>query len=221
MHELLRDRPLYVASSRSSGLDVSHGWSKGTGWTRGWSSRRGSVQWWPEEGGREVEVARRKIEHTEPLGSLGLNGAGDDPVDFILTGEELDLPINEQRRTVAPSRSYSSLTQDFERRLNGSVSTGTQRYESCSIRSLLPSAIGEDKIQQEDFALIFQQSKLQWFQSQRKDFQTQCLSIQSQDDESNASNSSFQSRAYLNQLLLLNQSQALHIQSTWFPGAKN
>ncbi|KZV27010.1 hypothetical protein F511_37301 [Dorcoceras hygrometricum] len=36
-----------------------------------------------------------------------------------------------------------------------------------------------------------------------------------------ASNSSIQSRAYMNQLLLLNQSQALHIQSTWFPGAKN
>ncbi|KZV15551.1 putative inactive poly [Dorcoceras hygrometricum] len=31
------------------------------------------------------------------------------------------------------------------------------------------------KIQQEDFALIFQQSKLQWIQSQRKDFQTQCF----------------------------------------------
>ncbi|KZV45910.1 dnaJsubfamily B member 4-like [Dorcoceras hygrometricum] len=27
-------------------------------------------------------------------------------------------------------------------------------------------------------------------------------------------------RAYMNQLLLINQSQALHIQSTWFPGAK-
>ncbi|KZV51460.1 protein IQ-DOMAIN 1-like [Dorcoceras hygrometricum] len=64
--------------------------------------------------------------------------------------------------------------------------------------------------------------------------QTQCLSIQTQEDKSiveedsgesfnepDASNSSIQSRAYLNQLLLLNQSQALHIQSTWFPGAKN
>ncbi|KZV25893.1 hypothetical protein F511_30732 [Dorcoceras hygrometricum] len=40
-------------------------------------------------------------------------------------------------------------------------------------------------------------------------------------DEPDASNSSIQSRAYLNQLLLINQSQALHIQSTWFPGAKN
>ncbi|KZV31406.1 hypothetical protein F511_05510 [Dorcoceras hygrometricum] len=35
-----------------------------------------------------------------------------------------------------------------------------------------------------------------------------------------ASNSSIQSRAYMNQLLLLNQSQALHIQSTWFPDAR-
>ncbi|KZT76312.1 hypothetical protein F511_46663 [Dorcoceras hygrometricum] len=84
------------------------------------------------------------------------------------------------------------------------------------------------KIQQEDFALIFQQSQLQWFQSQRKDFQSQCLCIQTQEDKSiiveedsgeaidepDASNSSIQSRAYMNQLLLLNQSQALHIQST-------
>ncbi|KZV39353.1 hypothetical protein F511_32782 [Dorcoceras hygrometricum] len=31
------------------------------------------------------------------------------------------------------------------------------------------------KIQQEDFALLFQQSKLQWIQSQRKDSQTQCF----------------------------------------------
>ncbi|KZV49537.1 hypothetical protein F511_28340 [Dorcoceras hygrometricum] len=31
------------------------------------------------------------------------------------------------------------------------------------------------KIQQEDFALIFQQSKLQWIQSQRKDIQSQCF----------------------------------------------
>ncbi|KZV27096.1 hypothetical protein F511_36913 [Dorcoceras hygrometricum] len=35
-----------------------------------------------------------------------------------------------------------------------------------------------------------------------------------------ASNSSIQSRTYMNQLLLLNQSQALHIQSTWFPDAR-
>ncbi|KZV32714.1 hypothetical protein F511_31171 [Dorcoceras hygrometricum] len=39
-------------------------------------------------------------------------------------------------------------------------------------------------------------------------------------DETDASNSSIQSRAYMNQLLLLNQSQALHIQSTWFPDAR-
>ncbi|KZV21435.1 hypothetical protein F511_18672 [Dorcoceras hygrometricum] len=29
-----------------------------------------------------------KIEHAEPLGSLGLNGAGDDHVDFMPTGGE-------------------------------------------------------------------------------------------------------------------------------------
>ncbi|KZV43967.1 hypothetical protein F511_34999 [Dorcoceras hygrometricum] len=64
-------------------------------------------------------------------------------------------------------------------------------------------------IQQEDFALIFQQSQLQWIQSQRKDFQTQCLSIQMQEDKSivveedsgeaivkpDASNSSIQSKS--------------------------
>ncbi|KZV53926.1 protein GAMETE EXPRESSED 2 [Dorcoceras hygrometricum] len=31
------------------------------------------------------------------------------------------------------------------------------------------------KNQQEDFALLFQQTKLQWIQSQRKEFQTQCF----------------------------------------------
>ncbi|KZV54034.1 hypothetical protein F511_39876 [Dorcoceras hygrometricum] len=75
-----------------------------------------------------------------------------------------------------------------------------------------------------------QQSKLQWIQSQRKDFQTQCLSNQTQEDKSiiveedsgkafdepDASNSSIQSRAYLNQLLLYIQSRARGI-----PGAKN
>ncbi|KZV49281.1 hypothetical protein F511_39076 [Dorcoceras hygrometricum] len=43
------------------------------------------------------------------------------------------------------------------------------------------------KIQQEDFALLTSrkiQSKLQWIQSQRKDFQTQCLCIQTQGDKS-------------------------------------
>ncbi|KZV13957.1 melanoma-associated antigen 10-like [Dorcoceras hygrometricum] len=30
----------------------------------------------------------RMIEHVEPLGSLGLNDAGDDPVDFMPTGGE-------------------------------------------------------------------------------------------------------------------------------------
>ncbi|KZV57312.1 hypothetical protein F511_38210 [Dorcoceras hygrometricum] len=67
-----------------------------------------------------------------------------------------------------------------------------------------------------------EQSKLQWIQLQRKDFQTQCLSNQTQEDKSivaeedsgeaidqpDASNSSIQSRAYLNQLLLYIQSRA-------------
>ncbi|KZV49184.1 hypothetical protein F511_41924 [Dorcoceras hygrometricum] len=69
--------------------------------------------------------------------------------------------------------------------------------------------------------------KLQWIQSQRKDFQTQCLCTQTQEDKSivveedsgeaidepDASNSSIQSRAYMNQLLLYIQSQALRIHS--------
>ncbi|KZV18675.1 hypothetical protein F511_37110 [Dorcoceras hygrometricum] len=78
------------------------------------------------------------------------------------------------------------------------------------------------KIQQEEFALLTSRK----IQSQRKDFQTQCLLTQSQEDKSiivkedsgeafdepDASNSSIQSRAYMNQLLLLNQAQS--IQST-------
>ncbi|KZV23616.1 hypothetical protein F511_24025 [Dorcoceras hygrometricum] len=64
-------------------------------------------------------------------------------------------------------------------------------------------------IQQENFALLFQQTKLQWNQSQRKDIQMQEDSGEVF-DEPDASNSSIQSRAYLNQLLLINQSQALH-----------
>ncbi|KZV55829.1 hypothetical protein F511_06678 [Dorcoceras hygrometricum] len=65
------------------------------------------------------------------------------------------------------------------------------------------------KIQQEDFALIFQQSQLQWIQSQRKDIQSQCLSIHTKEgksiiveedsgeafDEPDASNSSIQSKS--------------------------
>ncbi|KZV55779.1 hypothetical protein F511_12262 [Dorcoceras hygrometricum] len=75
-----------------------------TAWTWGWSSRKGSCI-----GGRRMEnecedqqvVAtaqhgwsvhlKRPVipEHAEPLGSLGLNGAGDDPVDeYIPTGGE-------------------------------------------------------------------------------------------------------------------------------------
>ncbi|KZV18094.1 zinc finger family protein [Dorcoceras hygrometricum] len=62
----------------------------GTAWTWGWSSWKGSGS-----GGRSREngrakwllVAAAREEHAEPLGSLGLNGAGDDPVDeFIPTG---------------------------------------------------------------------------------------------------------------------------------------
>ncbi|KZV53148.1 mediator of RNA polymerase II transcription subunit 23 [Dorcoceras hygrometricum] len=74
--------------------------------------------WWPEQGGRTVRKAvvawgggvhgsrvcvvfdpvqldrfdgfgwTGSIENAEPLGSLGLNGAGDDPLDFIPTGGE-------------------------------------------------------------------------------------------------------------------------------------
>ncbi|KZV19741.1 receptor-like protein 12-like [Dorcoceras hygrometricum] len=82
---------------------------------------------------------------------------------------------------------------------------------SQSADSLFPDARGSDV-----------QSQLQWIQSQRKDFQTQCLSTQTQEDKSivveedsgeaidkpDASNSSIQSRAYMNQLLLYIQSRA-------------
>ncbi|KZV22656.1 hypothetical protein F511_05112 [Dorcoceras hygrometricum] len=44
----------------------------------------------PEQGGRRLEVGVVAcIEHDGPLGSLGLNGAGDDPVDFIPTDGSL------------------------------------------------------------------------------------------------------------------------------------
>ncbi|KZV07130.1 hypothetical protein F511_45389 [Dorcoceras hygrometricum] len=85
------------------------------------------------------------------------------------------------------------------------------------LRSLLEKSIEEEDAQTfcscaKDSAgrlcVDFSSRKLQWIQSQRKDFQTQCLSIQSQDEVSDASNSSIQSRAYLNQLLLYSQSRA-------------
>ncbi|KZV34369.1 hypothetical protein F511_19318 [Dorcoceras hygrometricum] len=69
-----------------------------------------------------------------------------------------------------------------------------------------------------------QQTKLQCIQSQRKDIQSQEDSGEAFDGPDASAASSrweIQSRAHMNQLLLINQSQALHIQSTWFPGAKN
>ncbi|KZV28385.1 hypothetical protein F511_28344 [Dorcoceras hygrometricum] len=35
---------------------------------------------------RGVTYRDPEIEHAEPLGSLGLNGAGDDPAEYIPTG---------------------------------------------------------------------------------------------------------------------------------------
>ncbi|KZV54677.1 hypothetical protein F511_43908 [Dorcoceras hygrometricum] len=64
-------------------------------------------------------------------------------------------------------------------------------------------------IQQEDFALLFQQTKLQCIQSQRKDIQSQ--------DEPVASNSSIQSRAHMFQLLLRIQSLGNPVASFAYP----
>ncbi|KZV40508.1 ATP-binding cassette transporter [Dorcoceras hygrometricum] len=78
------------------------------------------------------------------------------------------------------------------------------------------------------------EEKLQWIQSQRKDFQTQCLSNQTQEDKSivaeedsgeaidhpDASNSNIQSRAYLNQLLLFIFSREIQCPVARNPGAK-
>ncbi|KZV50135.1 hypothetical protein F511_21284 [Dorcoceras hygrometricum] len=61
-------------------------------------------------------------------------------------------------------------------------------------------------------ARISSSRKLQWIQSQRKDFQTQCLYTQTQATTA-SSRWEIQSRVYMNQLLLLIQSQALRIQS--------
>ncbi|KZV32269.1 26S proteasome regulatory subunit 4B-like [Dorcoceras hygrometricum] len=66
----------------------------------------------------------------------------------------------------------------------------------------------------EEDQLERKQSKLQRNQLQRKDFQTQYFGQQTQATAASSR------RAYMNQLLLLNQSQALNIQSTWFPDAR-
>ncbi|KZV13889.1 ATP-binding cassette transporter [Dorcoceras hygrometricum] len=68
----------------------------------------------------------------------------------------------------------------------------------------------EATIQQEEFALSSSRNLLLLKKIQAKQLmnQTQATAASSR-------------RAYMNQLLLINQSQALHIQSTWFPGAKN
>ncbi|KZT76938.1 hypothetical protein F511_46037 [Dorcoceras hygrometricum] len=70
------------------------------------------------------------------------------------------------------------------------------------------------KIQQEDFALFISADEVT-VSSRNAKISSRKI------DEPVASNSSIQSRAYLNQLLPYIQSQALHIQSTWFPGANN
>ncbi|KZT76488.1 cation/H(+) antiporter 15-like [Dorcoceras hygrometricum] len=67
---------------------------------------------------------------------------------------------------------------------------GTSRNANISRRSVLSNQTQEDK------SIIFEEDSGEAI------------------DEPDASNSSIQSRAYMNQLLLLNQSQALHIQST-------
>ncbi|KZV43437.1 hypothetical protein F511_30446 [Dorcoceras hygrometricum] len=97
--------------------------SRVCGWTRGWSSRRGSVHGQPEQGGRRLGVGgvacvhgaalgflcigrpvrldrfggfgrTRSIEYAGSLSSLGLNGSGDDPVDFMpIDGEDLSAPV--------------------------------------------------------------------------------------------------------------------------------
>ncbi|KZV47096.1 conserved oligomeric Golgi complex subunit 5 [Dorcoceras hygrometricum] len=67
----------------------------GTAWTWGWSTRRGSGQWRLEHGVQMGITAAGRgcvlAEHDEPLGSLGLNGAGDDPADEYIPigGEDL------------------------------------------------------------------------------------------------------------------------------------
>ncbi|KZV13886.1 hypothetical protein F511_44876 [Dorcoceras hygrometricum] len=108
-----------------------------------------------------------------------------------------------RRRRGDPVASYSTISRCY-----------LKIAKRCRLHKLIRQRFAIAlKIQQEDFALLIQQTKLQC------PVATQRYPVAI--DEPVASNSSIQSRAYMNQLLLLNQSQALHIQSTWFPGAKN
>ncbi|KZV31155.1 hypothetical protein F511_24142 [Dorcoceras hygrometricum] len=134
----------------------------------------------------------------------------DDVIDDVIQSQDSAGSLHsrrkkKRRRRGDPVASYSAISRCY---LELAIA------KRCRLHKLIRQRFAITiKIQQEDFALLFQQTKLQCIQSQRKDIQSQ--------DEPVASNSSIQSRAHMNQLLLLNQSQALHIQSTWFPGAKN
>ncbi|KZV27013.1 low-temperature-induced cysteine protein-like [Dorcoceras hygrometricum] len=72
-------------------------------------------------------------------------------------------------------------------------------------------------IQQEDFALLFQQSKLQWIQSQRKDIQTQSIVVEEDSgeafDEPDASNSSIQSKRLFESAVALYNVQSQEFQA--------
>ncbi|KZV22870.1 hypothetical protein F511_18504 [Dorcoceras hygrometricum] len=94
----------------------------------------------------------------ESAGSLHPDARGSDVVEEIF------------------SRSYSAISRCY---LKIAIAKRCRLYKL--IRQRFALAL---KIQQEDFALIFQQSKLQKIQSQRKDFQTQYLMIQTQEDKS-------------------------------------
>ncbi|KZV30388.1 hypothetical protein F511_23019 [Dorcoceras hygrometricum] len=106
------------------------------------------------------------------------------------------------------------------RRRAGESADGLVLMTSSVTSSYSADGLSEQSQESADLAgrlcVDFSSRKLQWIQSQRKDFQSQWLYIQTQEDKSNiveedsgeaidepdASNSSIQSRAYMNQLLL-------------------
>ncbi|KZV19803.1 hypothetical protein F511_28989 [Dorcoceras hygrometricum] len=70
-----------------------------------------------------------------------------------------------RRRRGDPVASYSAISRCY-----------LKMAKRCRLHKLIRQRFAlAIKIQLEDFALLFQQTKLQWIQSQRKDIQSQCF----------------------------------------------
>ncbi|KZV34220.1 interactor of constitutive active ROPs 2, chloroplastic-like [Dorcoceras hygrometricum] len=117
-------------------------------------------------------------------------------IPFISTVDESINSRYSRRRRIASwswSWSWNNEEDQLERFVDDISSDVIIQQEatviSRKIQQMRRDAL--DMIQQEEFALL----TIRKIQSQRKDFQTQCLSIQSQDEVSDASNSSIQSKS--------------------------